>query len=226
MGEDRPAEEKQTKRARRHPQFSECSSVLGMAELLKAPPFCYDEGMVATAPITTAAQLALAADLGRCELIRGDLVMMSPAGAQHGAVALKMGSILLGFVNLHGLGAVVGAESGFQIARNPDTVRAPDVAFIRAGRVVGGLPQGFFPGPPDLAVEVLSPSDRASEVIAKVEDWLGAGCRAVWVVNPQTRTVTAYEGGGNAAVLAATDALDGGELLPGFRVPVAEIFVT
>jgi Uma2 family endonuclease len=152
--------------------------------------------------------------------------MMSPAGAQHGAVALKMGSILLSFVKSHALGAVVGAESGFQIARAPDTVRAPDVAFIQAGRVGGGLPQGFFPGAPDLAVEVLSPSDRASEVIAKVEDWLGAGCRAVWVVDPQTRTVTAYQGGGNAAVLAATDVLDGGDVLPGFRVPVAEIFAT
>ena len=99
------------------------------------------------------------------------------------------------------------------------------MAFIRADRVGGELPQGFFPGAPDLAVEVLSPGDRASEVIAKVEDWLGAGCHAVWVIDPKTRTVTAYHGSRNAVILTATDTLDGRDLLPGFHGPVAEIFL-
>jgi len=152
--------------------------------------------------------------------------MMSPAGSEHGAIALQTGSALLDFVKAHSLGAVLGAETGFQIAHDPDTVRALDVAFIRADRVGGKRPQGFFPGAPDLAVEVLSPGDRASEVIAKVEDWLGAGCRAVWVIDPKTRTVTVYDDSRNAVILAATDTLDGGDLLPGFHRLVAEIFMT
>jgi Uma2 family endonuclease len=182
--------------------------------------------MVATAPITTAEQLFQAPDLGRCELVRGELIMMSPAGSEHGAIALLVGSALLDFVKSHSLGAVLGAETGFQIASDPDTVRAPDVAFIRADRIGERLPQGFFPGAPDLAVEVLSPGDRASEVIAKVDDWLSAGCRAVWVIDPKTRIVIVYHGSRNAVILTATDILDGGDLLPGFRRLVAEIFMT
>ena len=174
----------------------------------------------------TAEQLFQASDLGRCELVRGELIPMSPAGSEHGAIALQVGSILLAFVKAHGLGAVFGAETGFQITRDPDTVRAPDVGFIRAEAVGGKLPPGFFPGAPDLAVEVLSPGDGASEVIATVEDWLGAGCHAVWVIDPKTCTVTVYHSSRKAMILTATDTLDGGDLLPGFHMPVARIFVT
>jgi Uma2 family endonuclease len=174
--------------------------------------------------VTTAGQLLQASGLGRCELLRGELIMMSPAGSRHGEIALAMGAILRDFVMSHGLGTVLGAETGFCIAQNPDTVRAPDVAFIRSDRVIGELPDGFFPGAPDLAVEVLSPGDRASEVIAKVEDWLGAGCRAVWVVDPKTRTVAVYRNRGDAVILKPADTLTGGDLLPGFAVPVAEFF--
>ena len=88
----------------------------------------------------------------------------------------------------------------------------------------GGLPQGFFPGVPDLAVEVLSPDDRASEVLAKVEDWLGAGCEAVWVIDPKTRSVAVYRRGGAAVILKTADTLAGGDLLPGLAIPVADIF--
>ena len=151
--------------------------------------------------------------------------MMSPAGSKHGAIALRIGSILLDFVKPRGLGVVMGAETGFQISHDPDTVRAPDAAFVRADRVCGGLPAGFFPGAPDLAVEVLSPGDRASEVIAKVENWLSAGCQAVWVVDPKTRTITVYRGSRLSAIFDPADTLDGGDVLPGFRTPVAEVFV-
>jgi len=152
--------------------------------------------------------------------------MMSPAGSEHGLIALRIGSALLDFVESHALGVVLGAETGFQIAQNPDTVRAPDVAFIRAERVGGKLPRGFFPGAPDLAVEVLSPNDRASEVLAKVQEWLDAGCRAVWVVDPATRTVTIYRGRREALILTSTDTLGGGELLPGFSAAVARFFAS
>ena len=118
----------------------------------------------------------------------------------------------------------MGAETGFKIAQDPDTVRAPDAAFIRADRIGGKLPQGFFPGAPDLAVEVLSPDDRASEVIAKVENWLAAGCRSVWVVDPKTQTVSVYRPDRKAIVLKSTDTLTDADLLPGFAAAVAEIF--
>ncbi len=151
--------------------------------------------------------------------------MMSPVGSRHGAIAAEMAAILRDFVKPRRLGIVLGAETGFRIAQNPDTVRAPDAAFIRRDRIGAGLPQGFFPGAPDLAVEVLSPDDRASEVIAKVENWLEAGCLAVWVVDPKTRTVTVHHGTREAVILKPTDTLTGGDLLPGFGVPVAEIFI-
>ena len=135
-----------------------------------------------------------------------------------------MAQLLMNFVESYPWGVVLGAETGFVIASNPDTVRAPDAAFIRADRVSDGLPQGFFPAAPDLAVEVLSPDDRASEVLAKVEDWLGAGCRAVWVVDPKTRTVAVYRATGEAVILKTTDTLTGGDILPGLEIPVGKIF--
>ena len=150
--------------------------------------------------------------------------MMSPAGSRPGAIALRIGSMLLDFVESHALGVVLGAETGFKIATDPDTVRAPDAAFIRADRIGETLPQGFFPGAPDLAVEVLSPDDRASEVLAKVENWLSAGCHGVWVVDPKTLSVAVYRAGGGAVILKATDTLAGDNLLPGLQLPVASIF--
>jgi Uma2 family endonuclease len=180
--------------------------------------------MVTTEPITTAEQLLHAPGLGPCELVRGELIMMTPAGAEHGSIVIAITVPLASFVRQKKLGTLFGAETGFQIGRNPDTVRAPDVAFVRAERVPAKLPRGFFPGPPDLAVEVLSPDDRAGEVLAEVQDWLEAGCRAVWVVDPKTRTVSVYHSPNEAAILAASETLSGGEVLPGFSVPVAEIF--
>jgi Uma2 family endonuclease len=174
--------------------------------------------------ITSAEQLFAAGNLGRCELVRGELIMMSPAGASHGRIVLNLSTPLDMFVRQHSLGMVFAAETGFRIGQNPDTVRAPDVAFVSAERSGGELAPGFFPGPPDLAVEVLSPEDRAGEVLAKVQDWLAAGCRAVWVVDPRTQTVTVYRGPHDIAVLGRTETLDGGGLLPGFSLPVSQMF--
>src|SRR3972149_1026687 len=114
--------------------------------------------------ITTAEQLLHASGLGRCELLRGELVMMSPSGFEHGRLVTSVSTPLDIFVSGKGLGVVLGAETGFRIARDPDTVRAPDVAFVRSDRVPAAPLSGFFPGAPDLAVEILSPDDRASEV--------------------------------------------------------------
>ena len=150
--------------------------------------------------------------------------MMSPAGAEHGRIVARMTLRLAGFVEKGALGTVFGAETGFHITHEPDTVRAPDVAFVRAQRMGAELGCGFFPGAPDLAVEVLSPDDRAGEVLAKVQDWLDAGCLAVWVVDPRTRTVTVYRSRSEIVVLGKSESLSGGDLLPNFSLPVSELF--
>lgn len=172
----------------------------------------------------TAEQLLATPGLGRCELVRGELVMMTPAGFEHGCIAADLCTRLCMFVRQKKLGHVTGAETGFQIAHDPDTVRAPDVGFVRAERVPATRMRGFFQGPPDLAVEVLSPDDRASQVLAKVNDWLGAGCLAVWGVDPAKQTVSGYHQEGQTVTWGTSDELSGGDLLPGFRLPVAEIF--
>lgn len=150
--------------------------------------------------------------------------MMSPAGSEHGMIVAEIAGILRDFVKPRTLGVILGAETGFRVSNNPDTVLAPDVAFIQTARIGDGLPKGFFPGAPDLAVEVLSPNDRASEVLAKVQDWLNAGCSNVWIVDPKSQTVTVYDANRRAAILTSTETLTGGDLLPGFSTPVAGIF--
>jgi Uma2 family endonuclease len=150
--------------------------------------------------------------------------MMSPSGFRHAAIAAEITALLRTFVKEWGLGIVTTAEGGFHIARDPDTVRAPDVGFVRADRACGELTPGFFQGPPDLAVEVVSPSNRPSEVLAKVQDWLAAGCRTVWLVDPAKRTVSVYDEQSEVATLSVSDELTGGEVVPGFCIPVADIF--
>lgn len=180
--------------------------------------------MATTERIMSAEQLLRSPDLGRCELVRGELVTMTPAGFEHGNVALAVGAAIRDFVHRRRLGVVTAAETGYLIESDPDTVRAPDVAFVRAERIPAEKPKGFFPGAPDLAVEVLSPDDRASEVNDKVQQWLETGCRAVWVVDPKTRSVSVYRGPKDIEIVDLAGTLDGGDILPGFALPVAEIF--
>ena len=173
--------------------------------------------------ITTAEQLLRAQDIGRCELVRGELHTMIPPGAQHGRIAMNLGWKIRSHVEAHSLGTVFAAETGFVLARDPDTVRAPDVGFVRTGREP--VPErGYYPGAPDLAVEVLSPDDRPGYVREKVAEWLEAGTQAVWVVDPRKRTVNVHEPDREPRLLEATDTLHGGDVLPGFELAVAEIF--
>lgn len=176
--------------------------------------------------ILTADELLALGDIGRCELIDGEVIRMSPGSFEHGAVAMNVGRVLSEFVHHHQCGIVTAAETGFKIRRNPDTVRAPDAAFISTARLPKELPRrGFFEGAPDLAAEVVSPDDRWSEVVAKAQDWLSAGCRLVWIVDPATRCVTVHEGGGQVRVLQETEPLEAGDVLPGFQVTISELFV-
>ena len=150
--------------------------------------------------------------------------MMAPAGFDHGRFASNIVAALKNYLSRRKLGVVATAETGFQISSNPDTVRAPDVAFVRTERIPSGGVKGFFPGPPDLAVEVVSPSDRTEAVAAKAQDWLLAGAVCVWVIDPEDRTVTIHQSRNKNVVLTSTDTLDGGDLLPGFSLPVDKVF--
>ncbi len=161
----------------------------------------------------------------RYELVKGELIEMSPAGGKHGVIALHLGALLDAFVRGRSLGVVCAAETGFILARNPDIVRAADVSFISKTRIPKkGQPTGYWELAPDLAVEVISPSDPASEVQSKVVEYLSAGTRLVWVIDPESRTVTMYRSLANARVLTIKDVLDGADVLPGFSVAVSELF--
>lgn len=178
-----------------------------------------------TAPaITTAEQLLRAGDIGRCELVRGELKMMSPSGYRHGRVTAALAHLLRQHARSRDLGAVTGAESGFLLQRSPDTVRAPDAAFISKARLADAPARNYFGGAPDLAVEVLSPDDVAGEVLAKAREWLAAGAVEVWVVDPERRTVEIHRRGEPPQVCAEGEVISGGTLLPGLDLPVRELF--
>ena len=177
--------------------------------------------------LLTADDLAKQPDDGtRYELVKGVLQKMPPAGFEYGICAAEIGSKLNVYVKTHKLGYVCGAETGFKIAQNPDTVRAPDAAFV--GQVAieqQGIVRGYWEGAPDLAVEVISPGDTYAEVAEKVEEWLTAGCRMVWVINPRRATVEVYRSNEDFTVLHGADTLDGGDVVEGFRCQVQDIFV-
>jgi Uma2 family endonuclease len=159
----------------------------------------------------------------RLELVRGQVVREPPTGFEHGGVAFRIGSLLLRFVDEHTLGMVVGTDSGFVLADEPPTVRAPDVAFVSEDRLAFD-PKRFAPLAPDLAVEVLSPSNTMSEIQEKVLDYLDAGTRLVWIADPSSRTITVYRSRDEIRLIPADGELDGGDVLPGFRCKASELF--
>jgi len=159
----------------------------------------------------------------RIELVKGVLVVREPAGGRHGRVTTALTRHLANHVDAHQLGAVYAAETGFTLARHPDTVRAPDIAFVRRERLPDPEPTGFPDLAPDLVVEVLSRGDRPGEVLAKVADWLSAETRLVWVVDPERRLARVYRHDGSEAMVTAEGALDGEDVLPGFSCSLASI---
>ncbi len=190
---------------------------------VSAPP---DATAAPARPLTAEELLRLPTGMGeRYELVLGELKIMSPAGSRHGRVTSRINSLLEQAVRRGRLGASFGVETGFVLSRNPDTVRAPAAAFVAAARLpAGDLPDGYFRGAPDLAVEVISPSEAAADIQRKVTEYFAAGARLVWVIYPDMRQVVVWRSARASVALAGDDSLDGGELVPGFSCPVAELF--
>jgi len=156
------------------------------------------------------------------ELVKGELLTMPLPGARHGAVTMKLALLLAAHVQANKLGIVFAAETGFKLESKPDTVLGPDISFV-SGATMGALVPGYYPGPPHLAVEVRTPSDRRPAVERKAALWLSCGATSVWLVDPQRRTVEVMRAGGCRTILHETDQLMD-ETVPGFRLAVAEIF--
>ena len=161
----------------------------------------------------------------RYELIEGELIEMAPAGGRHGRVGAKIVTRLCLYVERTDLGELLASEVGFFLQRDPDTVRAPDAAFIAKNRLPPeGIPVGFVDTIPDLVVEVVSPNDRAGQLQAKVEQWIEHGVKVVWLVHPESRSIMVYRSLSDVHVRHEGDVLTGDPVLPDFSCPVAEIF--
>jgi Uma2 family endonuclease len=157
------------------------------------------------------------------ELVSGVVHRMSPVGGLHGVIVTRLIAALNAWADQHHAGAVM-METGFVLATGPDTVRAPDVSFVRQERIeASGLPTGFWRGAPDLAVEVLSADDRPRDVAFKVRDYLTHGVALVWVLDPPSRTIAVHSVG-TPFTLEGHQLLEGGHVLPGFQVPVSRLF--
>jgi Uma2 family endonuclease len=179
--------------------------------------------MGTTTHLMTAEELFWLPDDGlRHELIKGELLTMSPSGAEHGELVVNLTVPLATYVKQNSLGVVFGAETGFKLETDPDTVLAPDIAFVCRERV-SIIPSNYWAIAPDLVVEVISPSEREMEVKQKTQQWLGFGVRLVWLVQPKSRTVEIHRVN-NGQVLTVNEVLSGQEVVPGFEISVASIF--
>ena len=168
--------------------------------------------------------LGMSDDGNRYELIRGNLKKMPLRGGFHGKLTGFIGGELGAHARANGLGVVYAADTGFLLETDPDLVLAPDVAFIRRERQRLGDTARYIPVAPDLAVEVISPSDRLTQVHEKALEWLAHGVRIIIVVNPRNRTVQVYRSPTDIATLTEADTLESGDVVPGWRMAVADIF--
>jgi Uma2 family endonuclease len=188
------------------------------------PDISAGNGAMATTKLTTIDDLWQIEEPGRYALIRGELYHMPPAGGEHGEIETNLILEIGSYVRDRQLGRVYTGDTGFILSRESNTWLSPDVAYVQADRLPEGRRQGFLPLAPDLAVEIVSPSDLSSLVTAKVIEYLAAGTRLVWVIEPEQRVITAYTPDRNARVYTETDEIDCGDVLPGFRVRVGDLF--
>lgn len=180
---------------------------------------------VQSSPVTADELLAMPDDGLLRELVDGEVLVTPPPGEEHGAVAAEV-LVSLGYhVRQHRLGQVYAAETGFRLSSAPDTVLAPDASFVRRERIEEvRIGKGYRAGAPDMVVEVVSPSDSYADVEAKVARWLDAGCRMVVVVNPARRAATVYRSRDDIVLLTENGVLDGGDVVPGWKLPLTELF--
>lgn len=179
-----------------------------------------------TQPVTAEQLMGLSQeDSRRYELVNGEVNVMSPTGGRHRELAAHILVALATYLVSTGGGKAYAAATGFRLTRDPDTVLAPDAAVITTANLTPGrVTDAYIPGAPDLVVEVLSPSDTAARTAVKVQTWLRHGAQLVWVVEPESATVTVYRADGSVSLLHAGDSLDGEQLLPGFGYPLAQLF--
>jgi Uma2 family endonuclease len=183
----------------------------------------YIDAMTAPALLTAEDLLRLQPPDKRTELVRGRMIVREPAGFRHGDVAMAVTLAIGQFLRSHTLGRLLAAETGFKLFANPDTVRAPDVAFVSHDRIPDPPQRGFAPFAPDLAVEVLSPDDQPGDVLAKIGDWLSADTRLVWEIDPERRLARVYRADGTVSIVTDADEFDGEDVLPGFSCSLREI---
>jgi Uma2 family endonuclease len=180
--------------------------------------------MSLTTKTVTAEELLAMSDHKWLELYEGELKNVSPANARHGSVAVQIAALLQLFVKPRKLGAVM-VEGGYILARNPDTVLGPDVSFVRQSRIPEeGLPEKFFDGPPDLAVEIISPTNPRKELLAKLQNYLDAGTPLAWLVEANAQTVDVFRPRLAVQRLKRTDQITGEDVIPAFSVTVSEFF--
>ena len=182
--------------------------------------------MSGTARLVTAEELERMPDdpLNRYELVEGRLIRMSPVSFDHGRIVVRLSVLLQRHLDETPVGAV-GTDVGVKLASNPDTVRGPDIAFVRSDRVPARGTRGFLKQSPDAVIEVLSPDDRPSEMRRKIAEYLAKGVAVVSVVDPRDETVTSYRPAGSAVTLRdENDLLDLSDVIPGFRCSLREIF--
>jgi Uma2 family endonuclease len=176
------------------------------------------------ARLITGEELLAMSDIGPCELIDGRIVRMNPTGLQHGDIVITLGSALRNFVRKRQLGRVVGGEVGIYTRREPDRVRAADIAFVSQERLADHPLKGFLKVAPELVVEIISPTDRWQDIRQKLEEYFAIGVQRVWIVEPDNRTVLVYRSVTEMSRLGESDTLLGEGILEGFTLPVSELF--
>lgn len=177
------------------------------------------------AEIMTAEQLERVQIPGKStELVRGQLIVREPPGTYHGKIAGRLLVRVGAFVEARELGEVFGQDTGFKIASNPDTVRAPDIAFLGHDRLARVARRGYAAVAPDLVAEILSPDDRPGDVRAKIVEWLNAGVRLAWELDPDKRIACVHRPDGRPSVIGIDGALDGESVLPGFRYELRDLY--